>query len=395
MSTAAPFRVKVTHYYTADGKRATKDAKGAKKRICLTRTYYGTVGGKRVPLGTSDLGAAWVELRRLQRLQRDIAAGIVGETHDVLARPLPVLLDEWCQTLRDKGTTEQQVGTIRSRLLRLFAAAGWTAWGKVTKDSLLHGLAALRGEGRSNQTSNHYRTHAKGFASWLADRAGARDPLAKVGGKLSAEADPRHPRRCPSDEDMRLLFAHLDSADAKEREGMTGAWRALGYKVCMATGLRAGELRSLTRESFDLDSGTVTVQAAYSKRRRKDAIHLPAWLTDQLRAWFASGGGCWNAFPESFPGRLLKADLAAAGVEYLTGDGYFDMHSLRVWFCTAAANQPGISPKTLMTVCRHSTAQLSLAVYAKSRTADVKAVADQLTDPTRPEAPPDSERKPG
>ena len=44
------------------------------------------------------------------------------------------------------------------------------------------------------------------------------------------------------------------------------------YTLAVSTGLRAGEIRSLTPTSFDLDadSPTVTVAAAYSKRRRED-----------------------------------------------------------------------------------------------------------------------------
>jgi integrase len=275
----------------------------------------------------------------------------------------------------------------------LFAAAGWTKWGSVTKDSLLTGLAALRREGLSHQTSNHYRTHAKGFAAWLADGAGVRDPLVRVGGKLSVEVDRRHPRRSPDDVEMCRLFDHLDSPRARLRRGMTGPQRALGYRVAMATGLRAGELRSLTRESFDLEAGTVAVEAAYSKHRRRDVVQLPAWLVVELRAWFGAGGECWVAIPERFPGRLLRDDLRLAGVPVETTAGYFDMHSLRVWFCTAAANMAGISPKTLMTVCRHSTAQLTLGVYAKARLADVRAVAEAIPDVGRAKPQKAAERR--
>lgn len=334
-----------------------------------------------MPLGTTDLGAAWVELRRLQRQAADREAGIVGESHDLLSRPLAALLGEWCDVLTAKGTSAKQVALVRVRLTRLFAAAGWTKWGSVTKDSLLTGLAALRREGLSHQTSNHYRTHAKGFAAWLADGAGVRDPLVRVGGKLSVEVDRRHPRRSPDDVEMCRLFDHLDSPRARLRRGMTGPQRALGYRVAMATGLRAGELRSLTRESFDLEAGTVAVEAAYSKHRRRDVVQLPAWLVVELRAWFGAGGGCWVAIPERFPGRLLRDDLRLAGVPVETPAGYFDMHSLRHYYCTMLANQAGISPKTLMVLCRHSTPQLSLNIYAKARLQDLKDAVDQLPSP--------------
>jgi hypothetical protein len=52
------------------------------------------------------------------------------------------------------------------------------------------------------------------------------------------------------------------------------------YLVSANTGLRANELASLTAASFDLegDPATVTVEAGYSKRRRRDVLPLRADL---------------------------------------------------------------------------------------------------------------------
>ncbi len=57
---------------------------------------------------------------------------------------------------------------------------------------------------------------------------------------------------------------------------MVGPERALLYRVAAETGLRAGELRSLTARSFALagDAPTVTVAAAYSKNRREAVLPL-------------------------------------------------------------------------------------------------------------------------
>src|SRR5262249_51844843 len=48
------------------------------------------------------------------------------------------------------------------------------------------------------------------------------------------------------------------------------------YWLAVETGLRAGELRSLMRDSFALeaDPQTVTVETAYSKHRREDRLPL-------------------------------------------------------------------------------------------------------------------------
>jgi integrase len=93
-------------------------------------------------------------------------------------------------------------------------------------------------------------------------------------------------------------------------------------------------------------------------------------------------GGTWEGFPEVRPGVVLQEDLAEAGIPYLVpgpdGPLFFDFHALRHWYCTAMANLPGISPKTLMEVCRHSDPRLTLNVYAKARQEDVRAAAQQV-----------------
>ena len=112
---------------------------------------------------------------------------------------------------------------------------------------------------------------------------------------------------------------------------------------------------------------------------------LPPWLVTELRAWFDAGGECWSGFPSYFPGKLLKEDLAGAGVAWEAegpdGPLFFDMHSLRVWYISALADQPGISPKVLMELARHSTPALTLKVYAKAKAQSTRAAVDGIREP--------------
>lgn len=55
---------------------------------------------------------------------------------------------------------------------------------------------------------------------------------------------------------------------------MTGPERALLYRLAIETGLRVRELKSLKVSSFDFDSNTVIIQAAYSKNRRESELPL-------------------------------------------------------------------------------------------------------------------------
>ena len=79
-----------------------------------------------------------------------------------------------------------------------------------------------------------------------------------------------------------------------------------------------------------------------------------------------------------------KADLLACGVppesEGPEGTLWLDFHSLRHWYCTWAANCPGVSPKTLQAMARHSTATLTLDVYAKPLEQEITKAVEQMPD---------------
>jgi integrase len=411
-----PIRVTVIRYVAPDGRRCSKGTAGAKRVKERSDTYYAwlPVAGKstRVSLETTDLGQAWITLRAKQRELRDAERGITDPTTDHAARPLADHIDAWLAHVAARGTSAKQLQLLRRsvEMMARLARPPWTLIVHIAADATVRALAAL-GElkderypdGRGAQTRNHYLSHLRQFARWATDDGRLlRFPLGMVR-PANVRVDRRHDRRCPTDDEVRQLLDYLygvlygptwpgettaSTRPARIRRGMTGPCRAMGYQVAMATGFRASELRSLSRESFDLEHATATIQAAYDKRRRPTVQPIPAWLVDELRTWFAGGGGCWKAFPASGPGKLLKADLEAAGVPWSVpgpdGPLYFDMHSLRVWYCSQIASQPGVSPKVMMTLCRHSTAQLTLATYAKARDADVRASVAQLPSPPRP-----------
>lgn len=408
-----PRRLSVVRYQLPDGTRCTKSTPGA---ICVrttTETWYATLPGTRKPtsLKTADIGQAWVNLNRLLKEQADRRAGIRTDAHDVAALPLSEHLDAWIAAVLAGGCSETQAALMRGRMDRLAAAAGWKRLGDLTSERCLSALSRLHKEeyyhgtprkkgkanrrGRSAQTRNYYLSHAKQFARWCADTGRLpRNPLSGLR-PISTEADRRHDRRCPEDAEIVALFAYLDTATTVTR-GMDARCRAVAYKVAMATGFRAKEVRALRRESFNLEEGQVTCPASYSKRTRCDTQDLPTWLLLELREYFGSGGKTWERFPKHF-GRVLKPDLAGAGIAYSVpgpdGPLFFDAHALRVWYITALANQPGISPKTLMELARHSTPTLTLRTYAKAKRHSLKAAVESIPNPAgKPVDAPDTMR---
>ncbi len=96
------------------------------------------------------------------------------------------------------------------------------------------------------------------------------------------------------------------------------------YELALTTGLRANELRTLEKRSFDLDNGkpTVTVKAGHSKHRREDVVPLLVELAGRLRAHLANKLPTARAF--TVPSRMaemLFADLERAGIPKVTSRG--------------------------------------------------------------------------
>ncbi len=153
--------------------------------------------------------------------------------------------------------------------------------------------------------------------------------------------------------------------------------------------MRAGELRSLTRASFDLDGDppTVTVEAAYSKHRRQDVLPMRAELAESLRGLLATKAPAAPVFrmpARKTMAKAFQADLKAAGIVYRDENGLVaDFHALRHTFITNLA-AGGIHPKTAQSLARHSTITLTMGRYSHVLMGEQSAALEVLPDLSRP-----------
>ena len=162
---------------------------------------------------------------------------------------------------------------------------------------------------------------------------------------------------------------------------MTGPQRAMLYHLAIETGLRRKELASLTTSSFDWKACSVTVQAAYSKRRRLDVLPLRQKTAMKLQEHLSGKLPSTQAFdlPQK-TSNMLKADLADAGIDYVNDAGqYADFHSLRhttgSWL---AANN--VHPKVAQSIMRHSDINLTMSRYTHTLTGQEAEAIESLPD---------------
>jgi integrase len=388
--------------------------KGSAKYVIF---YTDENGRRRKKVACADKS---VSERIAAKIENDVALrrdGLVDPQaeayRDHEARPLREHVADWREFLVAEGNTLKHADQATNRVRRLAAVMLGldVAWldhrrlrtcdrgqiadridaaikparlSHLTKDNVQRALGRLRDAGLSLQSCNHYRASIGAFSRWCDDRGRIRkDDLRGLKG-YNAKNDRRHDRRTLSlDELRRLIEAAQRGSDFPRKTGppMTGPQRALCYRLAMSTGLRFSEIASITPESFDWDAPSVTVLACYAKDGETFTFPLQKNLAADLASHVATLPPGAQVFPLP-PGkgaRMLRRDLKAAGIPYRDASGLvFDFHSLRCETATLA-DQAGVSPRTVQTLMRHSSLELT-GRYTRPRAVDVENAANRIPD---------------
>jgi integrase/recombinase XerD len=342
--------------------------------------YYDHLGRRREhSTKTTDRRAAeriGSELETQAALRRE---GVIDADLDDVAKarrlPLATHIDAFAKVLRAKGDSERHVKETVSLIERVLTAGEVRSLGDLRATKVQLAIGALHTAGRSARTCNKALLALKSFSRWLdRDRRLRGDPLAELALRASGEAPCRVRRELDSEAFQKLLGA---AQDAGEVLGLSGVDRAVLYRVAAGTGLRASELASLTPASFELEgaSPSIVLEAAYSKRRRRDVQPLRPDLAEVLRPWLASRPRGKPIFPvqrlAEKTARMLRVDLMAAGIPYKDARGRFaDFHALRHTYVSQLVRS-GASVKVAQELARHSTPLLTVGRYAHTSTAEV------------------------
>jgi integrase len=220
-----------------------------------------------------------------------------------------------------------------------------------------------------------------------------------------------------------LTFDGIDAASERARDRLRksphrieqlmrlGRERALIYKTLVLTGLRRGELASLSIGQVHLDNrpAYLELDAADAKNREAAQIPLRRDLSDDLGEWIEDmrqrngrnpdakdGRVCLamtgvphtGALVASMPlftipdklVRILDRDLRLAGIPKRDDRGRtLDVHALRHSFGTLLS-KGGVAPRTAQAAMRHSTIDLTMNVYTDPRLLDLHQAVESLPD---------------
>jgi|GEM_PF-1058825 len=326
-------------------------------------------------------------------------------------------LADWKAHLVSSGITGKQADLLHSRAERVFAAAGFFYPMDIIASKTLNTIDGLpklvqhkdtttggmhlveTGRGVSSLTKRHHLRAVKQFSRWMrTDGRATSNPLESLTIKGAVVENQR--RALTADEIIYLLDY---AANAGTVCNMTGAERSLIYRLGIETGLRASEIHSLKRTSFDFDGLMVRVEAQDTKNGKSAVLPVKAATMARIQAHLAKKMPTAAAFglnPEH-GARMIQTDLAAARSGWIaaaienpdehrrrtesdflkikTPAGKADFHSLRHTFATFLV-QSGTDIKTAQSLLRHSTPAMTLGIYTHTRDGNQTMAIGNLPD---------------
>lgn len=307
-----------------------------KKRSRYYFDYTDHNGKRRTERGFTDKG----ETERLAAKREHCAmlrrTGMIDPSDEKRAaqRLLPIddQLSTYEQSLSAGTNTEKHVRLAMSRVRKIIDGCEVETIADLDSETIEAFLTKFRqSEGIGHRTNNHYVQAIDAFGRWLVSskRTNA-NPVAGLK-RLNSEVDVRRKRRALTPDEFAKLIQSARSS-TKSIQCFDGETRSRIYMLSYLTGLRRGELASLTPQSFNLDGNpaTLTVEAACSKHRRTDVLPLHPELVSMLREWLAELSPNEPMFPKLKNRRtwlMVKRDLEGAGIEYETADGVADFHA--------------------------------------------------------------------
>ncbi len=336
----------------------------------------------------------WFDCLPLKLLEKLVSWGLVSNQRIAAGNLLSEHLQDWRGALLAGGCTAEYADLKTNRARTIFERCGFRTFVDVSGSKIQLETAKLKRTVQkrikkklqtvelgpvSGQTKNYYLQACRQFTYWMVrDRRAGENPLQYL--KPQNNIEQTYRRRALEPYEVMLLLEATEAAGP--RFGMDGYQRALLYRLAIESGLRAGELRSLTVFSFDFQANTVNVRPEDTKNRKGATLPLRADTAERLKSFLAGKLPNTKTFCLPNPGnmsRMIRSDLVAAGIEPKNDRGIVDFHSLRHTFGTLLA-AAGVHPKTAQTLMRHSDINLTMSRYTHTLIGQESRAVESLPD---------------
>jgi integrase len=449
-------------------------ADGSQRIRVESATYYcqfrdGDGLHREKPTGCRDRTAAEAKLaaweKTAERVRSEVVTTAELDTAGHLNRPVAEHLDDYERSLTAAGVSKRHVFDTLRLAKTIVRDRNFLLLRDLNADSVERWLVDKKRLDMAPRTRNSYLQALNGFCNWCVD-AGRLfvNPLERVK-RADESTDRRRTRRALAEAELRRLFfvarwrplaefgrepepldpdklptnkksrktwklrplsfnempATLDRARLKladnpafvfelERRGWE---RSLVYKLAVLTGLRRGEIESLTVGHLHLDTSTPFVRMESKDTKNREAVDVPLRgdLAGDLRQWVDSLRNPIRRDVVSMqspvdlspmvrlfnvPQQLVKnldRDLKAAGIPKQDERGRtIDVHAMRHTFGTLLSTS-GVAPRTAQQAMRHSRIDLTMNVYTDPRLLDVAGAVDALPDLSLDDTPAELQRQ--
>ncbi len=407
-----------------------------------------------IATGCRDRQSALGVLADLERRAERVRGKILTTPEDMMLdhQRIPTVehLRDYLASLEAAGTTEVYRIDTERLAKRMIEDLGIRKLSDLSASAVERWLMDRQRENMAARTRNSYLQALSGMLNWCIERGRiAVNPLDKVQ-RADQVSDSRRKRRAMTTDELRrllsvaslrplaeygrktvtlpsherngrsswrkaeLTFDNIEAAADRARERLAtnpefiaelvlaGRERVMMYKALVMTGLRQGELASLTIGQCRVDESApyIELHAKDEKNREGALIPLRDDLAADLRQWIEakrelSGGAAVlsidaerdasKAFANqplfNVPAKLVKIlnrDLKAAGIAKHDERGRsLDVHALRHTFGTMLS-AGGVAPRTAQAAMRHSKIDLTMNVYTDPKLLDVQGALDSL-----------------
>lgn len=260
--------------------------------------------------------------------------GLIDPESERIAGQQNAPIEEHLQAFKESlsGNSPKHIKLIMARVRRVTTGCDIQSLADISAEEVRACIERVVTEKNlGNRTYNHYVQAFDGFCKWLiVNKRMVANPVIGLE-RRNTEIDIRHKRRALTAEEFAKLVKSARTGGISI-QCFDGETRARIYTLSYMTGLRRNEIASLTPRSFQLaaELPTVTVEAAFSKHRRRDVLPLHPELVIMLRTWLRGIPPDEPLFPKLAQRRtwyMVKVDLEGAGIEYETPEGIADFHA--------------------------------------------------------------------
>ena len=321
--------------------------------------------------------------------------------------PIAEHVDAFKAMMEDKGCTANHVNKTCEHIARIckHPKCDFQMLSDMDADKVVEAIRAIRGTPTRRKTTiavstvHSIVTSFKSFSRWLYNENRTATDLMKNVKKGSAKAEVK--RGAFSDAELTCLLS--STAQAPHRYKLSGADRAMLYRLAVETGFRANELRSMERGNFDLgdvERASVTVHGAYTKNGKEATLPLRSDFAAELQSFLSRSAQDGPALP--VPRRtadMIHEDMADARTAWLQAaespaecyerfgtrfllpvdeSGFVrDFHSLRHTGITRVVRS-GASMKIAQDFARHSDPKLTANIYTHLHISDIRAALENV-----------------